>query len=140
MMEQSIAAITQSLETLGKPSPWSADLKVSDEFLTPLFKTFFRSAGLYNLMEKSNFHVLAAYVPANQIDPEVPGYSIIILGPPAKRSRSNERSRAAPRRIQFITLIFQWYPSAAYASPNHFPPSMSIIKRLDSRPRPTFSL
>lgn len=78
-MEKSIAAIAQSLETLGKPSPWSADLKVSDEFLTPLFKAFFRSISLYNLMEKSNFHVLARYVPVEQIDPEVTSVLDLIL-------------------------------------------------------------
>ncbi len=70
-MEASIAAIESSLQTLGKPSPWSVDLKVSDEFLTPLFKHFFKAAGLFNFMEKSNFHVLARHVPKEDIDPEV---------------------------------------------------------------------
>lgn len=71
LMEQSIAAIEQSLAVLDKPSPWSPDLKVSDEFLTPLFKAFFRNAGLYNLLDKSSFHVLAPHVAREAIDPEV---------------------------------------------------------------------
>jgi hypothetical protein len=70
-MEESIQEIERSLRTLGKPSPWSPDLRVSDEFLTPLFALFFQKIGMYNLMAKSNFHVLARYVPVEQIDPEV---------------------------------------------------------------------
>lgn len=45
--------------------------KISNDFLEPLFKAFFAELGQYNLMAKSNFHVLAPYVPAALIDPEV---------------------------------------------------------------------
>jgi hypothetical protein len=71
VMEESIRELERSLDSLGKPSPWSDGLKVSDEFLTPLFRLFFRKIQTYNLMDKSNFHVLAQYVPVSQIDPEV---------------------------------------------------------------------
>jgi len=51
--------------------PFSPDIKVSDEFLDPLFRTYFRKLGLYNLMEKTDYHVLARFVPKNLIDDEV---------------------------------------------------------------------
>ena len=70
-MEESIQEIERAMETLGKGSPWSTDTKVSDDFLEPLFKAFFRRIRLPNLMEKTDYHVLARFVPATQIEAEV---------------------------------------------------------------------
>ncbi len=70
-MEEAIAEIGNALETLGKGSPWSPDTKVSDDFLDPLFDSFFNELELENLMRKTNYHTLVQYVPADQIDPEV---------------------------------------------------------------------
>ena len=70
-MRESIREVQLAMETLGKGSPWSADAKVSDEFLTPLFAAYFAKLGLPNLMSKSAFHTLAPYVPLDEIDSEV---------------------------------------------------------------------
>jgi len=70
-MKESIAEIEEALGKLEKGSPWSPDTKVSDEFLDPLFKTFFKKLGLPNLMQKTDYHVLARYVAKDQVDPEV---------------------------------------------------------------------
>ena len=70
-MEEAIAEIEQALETLGKGSPWDAHTKVSDDFLNPLFESFFKKRGMPNLMEKTNYHTLARYVSESQIDPEI---------------------------------------------------------------------
>jgi len=70
-MDTAIDEITQALQTLGEPSPWSADIKASDVFLARVFRRFFEILGLPNLMNKSSYHELATHVPANQIDPEV---------------------------------------------------------------------
>lgn len=70
-MEEAIAEIQSALETLGRGSPWAPDTKVSDDFLDPLFDSFFKKLGLENLMRKTNYHTLVRYVPADQIDPEV---------------------------------------------------------------------
>ncbi|HHT9134700.1 MAG TPA: AAA family ATPase [Candidatus Avalokitesvara rifleensis] len=70
-MEESIKEIQQALEKLGKGSPWDKNLKVSDEFLTPLFENYFKKLGLLNVMAKKNFHELARLVPIEMIDPEV---------------------------------------------------------------------
>lgn len=70
-MREAIEEVTKAMETLGKGSPWDADTKVSEDFLIPLFKTFFKKLGLYNVMDKKNFHELARFIPKNKIDPEV---------------------------------------------------------------------
>ena len=57
--------------TLGKESPWSPNIKVTDKFLDPLFAAFFQDVGLPNLMVKTNYHTLVQYLPVDQIDPEV---------------------------------------------------------------------
>jgi len=49
---------------------WWIDTKASD-FLERLFRTFFKNLGLPNLMNKSDYHILAPFVPKEQIDPEV---------------------------------------------------------------------
>lgn len=69
-MEEAIRQIENALRTLGK-DPWSADIKASEEFLEPLFKQFYKSLGLPNLMSKTGYHALAAFVPPEAIDPEI---------------------------------------------------------------------
>ena len=70
-MQESIGRIEQAKETLGEGSPWDNDTKVSDEFLEPLFKAYYKKLGLPNAMGKTNFHVLARYVPIDKIGPEI---------------------------------------------------------------------
>lgn len=71
MMQESIAEISNALETLNGTSPWSHDTKVSDDFLTPLFRSYFRKLNLPNLMNKKDFYELAHYVPDDEIDAEI---------------------------------------------------------------------
>ena len=70
-MEETITEIEQALKTLGKGSPWGSDTKVSDDFLDPLFESFFQKLSMPNLMQKTNYHTLSRYVPKDQIDPEI---------------------------------------------------------------------
>ena len=70
-MQECIAEIEQALETLGRPGPWSPDVKASDEFLDRLFARFYASVGSPNLMRKTDYHQLARFLPASVIDPEV---------------------------------------------------------------------
>ena len=70
-MRESIGEIESALKTLGKGSPWDADVKASDEFLDPLFQSYFRKLGLPNLMAKKNYHELVEHVPDGEIDPEI---------------------------------------------------------------------
>ncbi|MEK6674062.1 MAG: AAA family ATPase [Planctomycetota bacterium] len=70
-MREAITDVKGALATLGKPDPWSPDIKASDEFLEPVFKTFFKKLSLPLTLRKSDYHVLAGLVPKDQIDPEV---------------------------------------------------------------------
>ena len=70
-MDAAIDEIESALKALGRPSPWSEDIKASDEFLDPLFASYFKRLDLPNLMAKKNFHELVACVPDSEIDPEI---------------------------------------------------------------------
>lgn len=70
-MEEAIEEVTSALRTLGKPAPFSSDVKSSDDFLGPLFKAYYGHLGLPNLMNKSDYHVLAQFVEPAEIPAEV---------------------------------------------------------------------
>jgi ABC-type taurine transport system ATPase subunit len=70
-MAEAIDEIAQALETLGRPSPTSADIKASDDFLDTLFDRFYRKMGMPNQMRKTDYHTLVPYVPREDVDPEI---------------------------------------------------------------------
>ena len=70
-MEKSVKEIRAALADLGKSDPWSPNLKVSQEFLEPLFKKFYTAVKLPNLMQKTDYHTLAPHVSPDQLDVEV---------------------------------------------------------------------
>jgi ABC-type taurine transport system ATPase subunit len=51
--------------------PWWINTKMSDDFLAPLFADFYKALGVGNQLLKTNYHILAEFVPEDQIDPEV---------------------------------------------------------------------
>lgn len=71
LMEESIEKIESALSALGKASPWGPDLKVSDEFLDPLFQSFYGALGIPNLMRKTDYHTLAPFVDLEPVAGEV---------------------------------------------------------------------
>ena len=70
-MREAVAEVAKAMETLGMGSPWSSDAKVSDDFLTPLFRAYFGKIGIPDLMSKKNFYELADHVPEDEIDSEI---------------------------------------------------------------------
>ncbi|HUU28789.1 MAG TPA: AAA family ATPase [archaeon] len=70
-MNESIYEITNALEKVGKSDPWGGNIKVSEDFLIFVFKEYFKKLNLYNVMDKTNFHELAHFVPKNKLDPEI---------------------------------------------------------------------
>ena len=56
---------------MGRPDPFGPDVKASDDFLDPVFQTYFSKLGLRNLMQKTDYHVLAHLVPRELIDSEI---------------------------------------------------------------------
>ncbi|MBI4586494.1 MAG: AAA family ATPase [Planctomycetes bacterium] len=51
--------------------PFWMTTKASDQFLDRLFKEFFKKLQLPNLMQKTDYHVLARHMPKEELDPEV---------------------------------------------------------------------
>ena len=88
-MRESIDEIESALKTLGKGSPWDAGVKASDEFLDPLFESYFRKLDLPNLMAKKNYHELVDYVPDGEIDPEI-GEKLDAIAGVAERAKPAE--------------------------------------------------
>ncbi|HTI69099.1 MAG TPA: AAA family ATPase [Candidatus Limnocylindria bacterium] len=71
VMREAIMEVSNALSTLDQPTLGSDDLKTSDAFLRPLFSKFFGKLGLPNMLQKSDYHSLAALVPTELIDSEV---------------------------------------------------------------------
>lgn len=70
-MQQALDEVSGALRILGRPDPFGPEIKASADFLTPVFQKYFEKLGLRNLMQKTDFHVLAHLVPRERIDPEV---------------------------------------------------------------------
>lgn len=70
-MRESVAEVDEALSTLGKGSPWSSEVKASDDVLVPIFERYFGKLGLLNRMPKKHLHELAQHVPIPEIDDEV---------------------------------------------------------------------
>ncbi len=71
MMRESIAEVSRALKTLSKGSPWSHDLKVTDDFLDPLFKAFSEKMKTPLVLRKNEYHKLVEFMPASKIGSEV---------------------------------------------------------------------
>jgi len=71
VMTQCLEEITHALKLTSKPDPWGPDIKVTDDFLDPLFKLYYQRLGLPQAIFKRDYHALADALPLHQIDPEV---------------------------------------------------------------------
>ena len=69
-MADAISEIENAFRVLGR-SPWDSDTKASDDFLAPLFRTFYEKSGMSGRMAKADYHFLVNYIEPHEIDPEV---------------------------------------------------------------------
>ncbi len=69
-MEKAIAEVTHLLEIDDK-SPWSPDVKATDEVLDRIFRVFFKEINLPLSFRKRDYHLLAGFLSKEQIDKEV---------------------------------------------------------------------
>jgi hypothetical protein len=60
-----------ALKVTRRPDPWGPDIKVTDEFLDPLFENYYRRLGTPQQTYKRDYHALADAIALAQIDPEV---------------------------------------------------------------------
>ena len=70
-MRAAIEKVQDALAVTLQGSPWSADIKASDDVLPAIFVAYFKELGLPNLMAKKSFHELAEHVPEEEIDPQI---------------------------------------------------------------------
>lgn len=70
-LEASLTEITHALSITNKPDPWGSDIKVTDDFLDPLFKLFYERLGIPQQTFKRDYHGLADAIPVDEIAPEV---------------------------------------------------------------------
>lgn len=70
-MKASIDQVASALWTLGKPDPWSSDIKASDDFLDPLFKSFSEKLNVPLVLRKNEYFKLAKFVSKTGLDPEI---------------------------------------------------------------------
>lgn len=71
VMGEEIDKLSTALETLGKASPWSDDIKATDEFFDPLFANYSRQLGIPLCLRKSGYSALVEFLSKEEIDPEV---------------------------------------------------------------------
>lgn len=72
VMEECITGCLPGYALRDPSDRWWINTKISDDFLDRLFESFFEKLGLpKDLMRKTDYHVLARYVPNDQIDQEV---------------------------------------------------------------------
>lgn len=84
-MEKAIADVTRLLE-IDEKSPWSHDVKASDEVLDRIFKLFFKELGLPILFRKSEYHTLTYFLSQEEIVPEI-SEKLDAIAAMAKRAR-----------------------------------------------------
>lgn len=70
LMVESIEETEDALRRLNLGSPWGNDLKVSEQFLSPVFESFYEKSGM-SITSKSNYYFLIDYLDASEIDLEV---------------------------------------------------------------------
>ena len=91
-MEDAISEVENARRILGQTSPWDGNTKVSEDFLVPLFRSFYEKTGLGSQVSKSDYHFLVRHMEVADIDPEVVTVldSIVDVA-----SQAHEASRAA---------------------------------------------
>lgn len=71
LLRSCIVDLVASLRTARRPDPWGNDIKVTDEFLDPLFANFYERLGTPQKTFKRDYHGLAVAIPVEQLAPEV---------------------------------------------------------------------
>ncbi len=69
-MEKAVAEVTHLLE-IDEKSPWSPDVKATDEVLDRIFRVFFKEMKLPLSFRKRDYHLLTGFLSKQQIDSEV---------------------------------------------------------------------
>lgn len=86
-MRAVIGELSEAFRIARKGSLWSPELKASDDVLDVLFANYFERLGSPNLMRKTNYHVLAGYLEADEFDAEIKE-KLDLIGATAQKAQS----------------------------------------------------
>jgi Fe-S cluster assembly ATPase SufC len=89
-MKAAIVEVSGALRTLGKPGPWTEEIKATDDFFEPLFKTFSAKLGVPLVLRKNEYYKLAKYVARDDIDAEILEKLDIIASVARKAEQAHE--------------------------------------------------
>lgn len=70
-MAASISETENAMQLLDRGSPWDDNTKVSDDFLGPLFRSFYSKTGMSSIQNKADYHFLVSHIEPEKIDPEI---------------------------------------------------------------------
>lgn len=70
-LDTCLTELLNALRITTRHDPWGPDIKVTDEFLDPLFKLYYERLGTPQRLFKRDYHGLADAIPVAEIDPEV---------------------------------------------------------------------
>jgi len=70
-MDIAFEEVNKALKTFGKANLLPDELKVSDEFIEPLFRIYSEKMKIPISLRKSDFHKLVKYIPIDKIDAEI---------------------------------------------------------------------
>ncbi len=71
IMTETIEELTKALQTPNKPDPWPAEIKVTDDFLDPLFKKYSEKLDIPLVLKKNEYYKLANFLKREEIPSEV---------------------------------------------------------------------
>ena len=66
-----IQELVKALQVARRPDPWGPDIKVTDDFLDPLFENYFQRLGTPQQIFKRDYHGLADAIPLAQVASEI---------------------------------------------------------------------
>jgi ABC-type branched-subunit amino acid transport system ATPase component len=66
-----VGKLVEALQITNKPDPWGSDIKVTDDFLDPLFKLYYEQLGTPQQIFKRDYHGLADAIALEEIDVEI---------------------------------------------------------------------
>lgn len=71
VLEACVQDLVSALDITGRPDPWGPDIKVTDDFLDPLFERFFKKLGTPQQIFKRDYHGLADVIDLEHLSPEI---------------------------------------------------------------------
>lgn len=71
ILEACLDEIIKALKLTNRLDPWGPDIKITDEFLDPLFRLFYERLGIPQQIFKRDYHGLADAIPLTEISPEI---------------------------------------------------------------------